>query len=115
MKKELLVLLIGAFIYNCCWSQSAGDTAKQNLQTVLFATNEDCDLEIYGAFLGSISKREHKELKLAPGNYTYKAVSKTGVDELEESFAVKENGLNEIFIDLLYVYDRTSKRPRRQK
>ena len=76
---------------------------RKTLQTVLFATNNDCNLSIYGEYNGSVSKTEHLRIQLLPGVYTFKAVSKTGPEELEKSFTVKPAGANEVFIDLLYI------------
>lgn len=76
---------------------------RKTLQTVLFATNEDCNLSIYGEYTGDVSKTEHLRLQLAPGIYTFKAASKSTADELEKSFTVNASGPNEVFIDLLYV------------
>lgn len=76
---------------------------SKTLQNVLFATNEDCDLSIYGEFNGVVTKSEHLRLQLAPGLYTFKAASRSSADELEQNFTVRDTGLNEIFIDLLYV------------
>ena len=86
----------------------ANDTIKDSIaavkkvQEVLFATNEDCDLYINDEYKGTAAKSNFKYLKLAPGTYTYKAKSKTTFDEVKESFRVNEEGLNEVFIDLLY-------------
>ena len=76
---------------------------RKTLQTVLFATNDDCNLSIYGEYTGTVSKTEHLRLQLAPGIYTFKAASRSSADELEKSFTVNANGPNEVFIDLLYV------------
>ncbi len=76
---------------------------RKKVQTVLFATNEDCNLSIYGEYNGSVSKTEHLRLQLAPGLYTYKAASISSADQLEKSFIVRDDGVNEIFIDLLYL------------
>ena len=94
-------------------AESGGPAATKTTATqrntealeVLFATNEDCDLYINNELKGAATKSEFKYLKLSPGNYQYKAKSKKTGDELKESFEVKEGGLNEIFIDLLYVVD----------
>ena len=85
------------------------------MQQVLFATNEDCNFSIAGEFNGTLIKTEHLQLRLAPGNYTYKAASKMSADELEESFTVKDTGLNEIFIDLLYVSDQNQQAETQKK
>ena len=102
MIRAILILFICIASVSQIWSQS-NTTLKRN---VLFATNEDCDLSIYGEFKGTVNKTEHLQIKLAPGNYTFKASSKTSVDELEEKFTVKDTGLNEIFIDLLYINEQ---------
>jgi len=102
MKRVLLILFIFISANNQSWAQ-ANTVVKRN---VLFATNEDCDLNIYGEYNGTINKTAHLQIQLAPGNYTFKASSKTSIDELEERFTVKDTGLNEIFIDLLYVSDQ---------
>jgi formylglycine-generating enzyme required for sulfatase activity len=131
MKRLVLRFLI-AIIVNCCLpniglAMATDDTGTTNasfedslpvgktLQQVLFATNEDCNLSIAGEFNGTVTKTEHLQLRLAPGNYTYKAASKTSADELEESFTVKETGLNEIFIDLLYVGDQNQQAETQKK
>ncbi len=85
------------------------DTTAKILLDVLFATNEDCDLYINDEFKGIVTKSEFKYLKLIPGKYVYKVVSKTTSDEFKESFSVKEGEANEIFIDLLYVIDEKKK------
>src|SRR5215203_2210357 len=102
MKKGLLILFIVITSLTQSWCQA--NTVSKRI--VLFATNEDCDLSIYGEFNGTINKKEHLQVQLAPGNYTYKASSKESIDELEEKFTVKDTGLNEIFIDLLYVSEQ---------
>lgn len=84
-------------------------TAPKLLLDVLFATNEDCDLYINEESKGPVSKSEFRYLKLATGNYIYKAKSKTTPDELKETFTVSEGGVNEIFMDLLYVVDEKNR------
>ena len=79
------------------------------VQEVLFATNEDCDLFINNEARGTVLKKEHTFLKLPSGTYTYRAKSKTSVDEMQQTFQVKDNGQNEIFIDLLYFIDERKK------
>jgi formylglycine-generating enzyme required for sulfatase activity len=83
------------------------DTAGNNaaLQDVLFATNEDCDLYINGAFKTRVTKDAHKYVKLLPGKHTYTAKSKTITDVLEQTFNVGEKQANEVFIDFLYFLD----------
>ncbi len=82
--------------------------AGKILKQVLFATNADCNLSIYGEYTGTVTKAEHLLLQLAPGVYTYKASGKWSADELEEKFTVKDAGSNEFFIDLLYVSDQNT-------
>lgn len=109
MSRKIVLFFLCAFLTHYGWAQSMpADTARarKNLLDVLFATNDDCELSVYGQFEGTVARTEHKQLKLAPGNYTYKAVSKSGTDQVEESFTVSDKGLNEIFIDLLYVRDQ---------
>ncbi|MFN2440177.1 MAG: formylglycine-generating enzyme family protein [Chitinophagaceae bacterium] len=81
------------------------DTTNKILLDVLFATNEDCDLYIAGEFKGLVSKRKYSYISLPPGSYIYKAKSKSTLDEMEESFVVKDGDSNEVFIDLLYLID----------
>lgn len=100
MRRGSLILFILLIHINQIWSQT---TLKRN---VLFATNDDCVLSVYGEFNGPVNKTKHLQLQLAPGSYTFKAASKSSVDELEEKFIVRDTGLNEIFIDLLYVKDQ---------
>ena len=90
------------FPTNRTWSTDSVPQRK-TLQTVLFATNDDCNLSVYGEYTGTVSRTEHLRLQLAPGIYTFKAASKSSADELEKSFTVNANGPNEVFIDLLYV------------
>ncbi len=88
-------------------SQSPTDPAAlfKKEEEVLFATNEDCDLYINEKYEGIAAKSNFKYLKLPPGTYWYKAISKKTPGEVKESFRVQEGGMNEIFIDLLYAED----------
>jgi hypothetical protein len=124
MRSHLLIFLIASFFTYRSWAQASVEVGginelpqttdttnpksldKQASVDVLFATNEDCNLSIYGEFEGLLSRSQHKRLKLPVGRYTYKAVSRVAGGELEETFQVKESGLNEIFIDLLYASDQ---------
>jgi formylglycine-generating enzyme required for sulfatase activity len=132
MRRSALMFLITIIIVNCCLPNMGlaivnngimatyapvGDSLPpgKTLQQVLFATNEDCNLSIAGEFNGTVTKTEHLQLQLAPGNYTYKAASKISAGELEESFTVKDAGLNEIFIDLLYVSDQNQQAETQKK
>lgn len=72
---------------------------------VLFATNEDCDLLVNNEVSGQVLKSQFRYLKLAPGTYRYTAKSKRTGDEMSESFLVSAGGVNEVFMDLLYVVD----------
>ena len=85
-------------------SKDSVTTAKA-LQDVLFATNEDCDLFINEEPKGTVTKSQHKYIKLAPGRYVYKVKTKSIQDELKEIFIVKDGAPNEVFIDLLYFID----------
>lgn len=75
---------------------------------VLFATNENCDLYVNEELRGQLFKTEFLYLEIPPGKYSYKAVSKATHDEMKDTFRVKEEGNNEIFIDLLYVVDENN-------
>lgn len=124
MSKILLLLVFVSSFLSQAWCQSgprsnkavAGSATRNAVPAkaaplqnqapeVLFATNEDCDLYINNDRKGQVSKSNFLYLKLAPGSYTYKAVSKTTGDGLVDSFRVREGGANEIFIDMLYWVD----------
>ncbi len=79
------------------------------LQEVLFATNEDCDLFVDEQLKGVVTKSKYLYIKLAPGNHTYRAKSKSAASELKESFKVESDVVNEVFIDLLYAIDESQK------
>jgi formylglycine-generating enzyme required for sulfatase activity len=132
IKRSVLMFLVVIVIVSCCLPNiglaianngimttyaSFGDSlpAGKTPQQVLFATNEDCNLSIAGEFNGTVTKTKHLQLQLAPGKYTYKAASKMSADELEESFTVTNTGLNEIFIDLLYVGDQNQQAATQKK
>ncbi|MDQ6610761.1 MAG: formylglycine-generating enzyme family protein [Bacteroidota bacterium] len=83
--------------------------APAPLLEVLFATNEDCDLYIGEEWKGQVLKSEFLYLKLQAGNYSYKAKSKATLDELKDSFIVKQGDLNEVFMDLLYLVDEKNR------
>jgi formylglycine-generating enzyme required for sulfatase activity len=62
-------------------------------------------LFVAGEYLTSVSRSKHEYVKLAPGRYAYTAKSKSTGDEMKESFVVNSNGLNEVFIDMMYFVD----------
>lgn len=81
------------------------DSVPTQALDVLFATNDDCDLYINGEAKGSVLKTDFRYVKLAPGDYRYRAKSKITGDELSDVFNVSEEGTNEVFLDMLYVID----------
>jgi formylglycine-generating enzyme required for sulfatase activity len=117
MKPGVIILFIALIITGECWSQTVAATdplpVRKVLRNVLFATNEDCDLSIAGEYNGPVTKTAHLQLTLAPGNYRYKVLSRSSTDEIEENFTVRDTGLNEIFIDLLYVIDQNQQTPKK--
>jgi formylglycine-generating enzyme required for sulfatase activity len=129
MKKHLFIMFWSLLWACLSWAQTQepvnssgkkegikqGAAAAQNLQNVLFATNDDCDFFINGEFNGTIQKARFTYLKLAPGTYHYKARSKATLDELNESFTVTDGGTNEVFIDLLLLIDEKNAERLRQR
>lgn len=115
--KSLLFWILCLFLSGLCGAQNsstnksvktppAGATnASQNLSSVLFATNEDCDLYINDELKGEVRKTAFTYLKLPAGKYGYKAITKTTGDELTDTFTVSEGSTNEVFMDLLLVVD----------
>lgn len=87
-------------------SDNAGSTADAPLLDVLFATNDDGDLYVNNNFKGAVSKTAYRYIKMTAGSYTYRLKSKATGDEYKGTFEVKEGGLNEVFIDLLYAIDQ---------
>ncbi len=85
---------------------AAPDTTSQE---VLFATNEDCLLYIFREFNGVVLKSTHRYINLKPGVYEYKARSSRTLDELRGQFIVTKSGLNEVFLDMLYVVDEKAR------
>ena len=128
MKKHYSILFCFFLLTYPGWSQTktpGGDPGKkaeskttgaaiQNLQDVLFATNEDCDLFINEESKGVVQKSAFSYIKLMPGTYTYKARSKNTLDELTGSFTVTDGGTNEIFVDLLLVVEQMTEARLRQ-
>ena len=132
MSKILLLLVFVSCFLSTSWCQSGQRVAKTTAgpatktpvpvkktspanvpPDVLFATNEDCDLYINNDRKGDLLKSNFFYLKLTPGRYHYKAISKSTKDELVDSFRVRDAGANEVFIDLLYwVDERTAERAR---
>lgn len=119
MQKFVPILFICFFLFSHALSQPVTEEKKPEKNgtgtatpaplDVLFATNEDCDLFINDVSKGSLSKSEHRYLKLAPGDYLYRAKGKSTGDEIKNAFSVKEGELNEVFIDLLYTVDENAK------
>lgn len=81
------------------------DTTPNLLQTVLFATNEDCQLFVNGEVRGFVSKEAFLYIKLAPGAYQYVARHPTTGEEWKDTFSIAKGKLNEVFIDFLYALD----------
>lgn len=84
------------------------DTVPGRVEQVLIATNEDCEIFINNAAMGSVSKNEFRHLRLEPGTYRVRARSKATGDELTDAFTVTENGPNEVFLDVLYAVDENA-------
>jgi formylglycine-generating enzyme required for sulfatase activity len=115
VKRVLLwVLLAGTFSHS--WSRTdqkkdtipIAETPPKMLVNVLFATNHDCELYIDNDWKADVLTSGFKYIKLLPGNYVYRAKSRTSPDELEDSFSVAEGKMNEIFMDLLFVVDENA-------
>src|SRR5688500_16819312 len=120
MTKFLIILLISGLTSISSLAQSSNEQEDTAMATgeigkvsaiplnVLFATNEDCDLYINGQFKSTVSKAAHKYVKLTPGTYIYTAKSRTATGEFDEKFIVKEDRVNEVFIDLLYFLEQNN-------
>ncbi|HEY0041820.1 MAG TPA: SUMF1/EgtB/PvdO family nonheme iron enzyme [Flavisolibacter sp.] len=132
MIKRLLILTLCVLLFQEGWTQSSGNrkprtsapkkgagenAANQPKQiSVLFATNDDCDLFINEQLQSTVRKSGFTYINLAPGNYTYTAKSKATGDELLETITVSKDGINEVFIDMLFVVDeRTALRAKQNQ
>ena len=122
MIKRLFILTLCVLLLEQGYAQSKGRkkakttttqrpraTMQPNAQpasySVLFATNEDCDLYINEQLQSTVRKAGFTYLNLPAGSYTFTAKSKSTGDELIETMTVSKDGLNEVFIDMLFVVD----------
>ena len=122
MIKRFLILTLCILLVREGWTQSpgrrkprtsapkksTGGQPEANLPkqySVLFATNEDCDVFINDQLQSTVRKSGFTYINLAPGTYTYTAKSKATGDEFFDAVTVTKEGPNEVFIDMLFVVD----------